>query len=168
MSGAGSLKVPAKLNRRLIWKYAAVVVTLVAAAVVSVGLTELYFSYQDSKRALTRVEQDKASTAATSIEQQIQEILRELEAVAQPTVDRGAAGLAERNEDFQRLLDREKFVSQLTYLDATGKERVRTSPLETDRIGSGIDFSRTPKFIRARADQPPISDASTSSAPSLT
>jgi ABC-type uncharacterized transport system substrate-binding protein len=34
-----------------------VVVALVAAAVVSVGLTELYFSYQDSKRALSRVEQ---------------------------------------------------------------------------------------------------------------
>ena len=66
----------ARPNRRLIWKYAAVVVTLVAAAVLSVGLTELYFSYQDSKKALTRVERDKASSAATSIEQRMQEILR--------------------------------------------------------------------------------------------
>ena len=31
---------------RLIWKYTAVVVTLVVAAVLSVGLTELYFSSQ--------------------------------------------------------------------------------------------------------------------------
>ena len=83
-------KPPARPHRRLIWKYTAVVVALVAAAIVSVGLTELYFSYQDSKRALTRVERDKASSAATSIEQQMQEILRELEAVAQPTVARAS------------------------------------------------------------------------------
>ena len=82
------MKAPARLHRRLIWKYAAVVVTLVAVAIVAVGLTELYFSYQDSQRTLTRIEQDKASAAATSIEQQMQELLRELEAVAQPTVAR--------------------------------------------------------------------------------
>ena len=59
-------------HRRLIWKYAAVVVLLVAAAIVSVGLTELYFTYQDSKRAVTRVERDKAAAAATAIEQRMQ------------------------------------------------------------------------------------------------
>jgi two-component system, NtrC family, sensor kinase len=147
------VEAPARPHRRLIWKYTAVVVTLVAAAVVSVGLTELYFTYQDSKRALTRVEQDKASTAATSIEQQIQEILRELEAVAQPTVGKGTAGLAERNQDFQRLFGREKLVGQLSYLDSTGKERVRTSPLELDRINSGIDRSRSDAFTGARSEQ---------------
>jgi signal transduction histidine kinase len=143
----------ARPHRRLIWKYTVVVVTLVTAAIVSVGLTELYFSYQDSKTALSRVERDKASSAATSIEQLMQEILLELESVAQPTVETGAAGLTERNQDFHRLLEREKFVSQLSYLDSTGKERVRTSPLEFDRIGGGIDLSRSAKFIRARAEQ---------------
>jgi signal transduction histidine kinase len=140
-------------HRRLIWKYTAVVVALVAAGIVSVGLTELYFSYQDSKRALTRVERDKASSAATFIEQLMQDILRQLEGVAQPTVEKGAAGLAERNQDFQRLLDREEPVSQLSYLDAAGKEQVRTHPLEIDRIGRGTDLSRSPKFARARADE---------------
>jgi signal transduction histidine kinase len=130
-----------------------VVVTLVATAIVSVGLTELYFTYQDSKRTLSSVEQDKASSAATSIEQQLQEILRGLEAVAQPTVEHGAAGLAERRQDFQRVLDREEFVSELSYLDATGKERVRTSSLEVDRIDSGDDLSTSAKFVRARAEQ---------------
>jgi two-component system, NtrC family, sensor kinase len=147
------VEAPARPHRRLIWKYTAVVVTLVAAAIVSVGLTELYFSYQDSKSALTRVEQDKASSAATFIEQQIQDILRQLEGVAQPTVEKGAAGLTERNQDFHRLLDRDELVSQLTYLDSTGKEQVRTHPLEIDRIGRGIDRSRNPAFIRARAAQ---------------
>jgi hypothetical protein len=92
------VEAPARPHRRLIWKYTAVVVALVAAASVSVGLTELYFSYQDSKRALTRVERDKAAVAAAAIEQQMQDVRRELEALAQPTEDKGAAGLTERNE----------------------------------------------------------------------
>jgi two-component system, NtrC family, sensor kinase len=144
---------PARPHRRLIWKYTAVVVTLVAAAIVSVGLTELYFSYQDSKRALTGVERDKASSAATFVEQLMQDILRQLEAVAQPTDRNGAAGLTERNQDFIRLLEREELVSQLSYLDSTGKEQVRTHPLEIDRIGRGTDLSRSPEFVRARAEE---------------
>ena len=125
--------------------------TLVAAAVVSVGLTELYFSYQDSKKALTRFERDKASSAATSIEQLVQNLLLELEAVAQPTAASGTAGLKQRNEDFHRLLDRDSSVSRVSYVDASGSEQVRTSALETDRIRSGTDLSRSPKFLAARA-----------------
>ena len=152
MMGGRSVEAPARPHRRLIWKYAVVVVTLVAAAIVSVGLTELYFSYQDSKRALTRVERDKASSAAISIEQLTQKLLLELDAVAQPPTEQGAAGLKERNDDFHRLLDRDELVSQLSYLDASGKEQVRTSPLELDRIGKGPDLSGSAKFIRARAE----------------
>jgi signal transduction histidine kinase len=144
---------PARPHRRLIWKYTTVVVALVAAASLSVGLTELYFSYQDSKRALTRVAQDRAASAAGAIEQEMQDVLRALEALAQPTEDRGEAGLTERKQDFHRLLGREKLVSELSYLDATGKERVRASSLKLDRIDSGIDFSATEKFRRARSDE---------------
>jgi two-component system, NtrC family, sensor kinase len=147
-----SVEAPVRPHRRLIWKYAVVVVTLVAAAIISVGLTELYFSYHDSKKALTRVERDKALSAATSIEQLMQKLSLELDAVAQPTIKQGAAGLAERKQDFHRLLDHEEFVSQLSYLDSTGKEQVRTSPLEIDRIRSRIDFSRRAEFLRARAE----------------
>jgi hypothetical protein len=39
---------PPRFHHRLIWKNTAVVVLLVAAAIVSVGITELYFSYEDS------------------------------------------------------------------------------------------------------------------------
>ena len=109
--------------------------------------------YQDGKRALTRFERNKASTAATVIEQEVQAILRQLEGVAQPTDARGRAGLTERKQDFHRLLEREELVSQLSYLDSNGKEQVRTNPLEVDRIGRGTDFSRNPKFTRARADE---------------
>ena len=88
----------------------------------------------------------------------MQDVVRELEALAQPTTDRGSAGLTERNQDFHRLLSRDKLVSELSYLDATGKERVRVSPLELDRTDSGIDFSGSNAFVRARAAQRYVGD----------
>jgi signal transduction histidine kinase len=145
---------PAQPHRRLIWKYTAVVVTLVAAAVVAVGLTELYFSSRDIKREVTRVEQDKASTAALSIQQLMGGLVRELDGIAQPTVAKGAAGFRERNQDFHQLLYHEKLISRLTYLDGNGKEQVRTSPLELDRIGRGVDRSDSAEFLRTRAGRP--------------
>ena len=54
---------PTPPRHRLVWKYTVVVVVLVAAAIVSVGVSELYFSYEDGKRALTEVEADKAAAA---------------------------------------------------------------------------------------------------------
>ena len=144
---------PARPHRRLIWKYTAVVVALVAAAVVSVGLTELYFSYQDSKRALTRVERDQAFSAAASIEQRMQDVVGELDALAQPTVETGKAGLIERKQAFHGLFLRDKLISELSYLDASGRERVRASPLKLDRVNSGRDFSGAEEFVRARSQQ---------------
>jgi two-component system, NtrC family, sensor kinase len=144
---------PARPHRRLIWKYTAVVVTLVAAATISVGLTELYFSSQDIKRAVTRVEQDKASSASISIAQETRTLIRELESVAQPTVGKGRLGIEERNQDFQRVLDREPLISALTYLDGNGKEQVRSSQFDPVRRGSGIDLSARPQFVQARANQ---------------
>jgi two-component system NtrC family sensor kinase len=146
------MEAPVRPHRRLKWKYTGVVVALVAAAVLSLGLTELYFSYQDTKRALTGVERDKAFTAATSIEQLMQELVLELESVAQPTTASGAAGLDEWRQDLNRLLARKDFFSELRYLDAAGREQVRVDPLKVDRIGGGVDLSQSAAFRRARAE----------------
>jgi signal transduction histidine kinase len=129
-----------------------VVVALVAAAVVSVGLTELYFSYQDSKRALSRVEQDKAALAATSLAQRMDEVVTELEALANPTSATGLEGLEEREQDFDALRTRLPPVRELTYLDAAGIERVRVALDTPNSLDSGNDRSRTPAFARTRTE----------------
>jgi two-component system, NtrC family, sensor kinase len=123
-------------------------VTLVAAAIVSVGLTELYFSYQDSKRTITRAEREKASSVAVSIEQFIERTVEELDAVAT------TAPARERRRDFEHLLDRDERITRLTYLDARGKEQVFTSRLEIGRLGSGRDGSQSPAFLRAQGHSP--------------
>jgi two-component system, NtrC family, sensor kinase len=83
----------------------------------------------------------------------VQNLLLELDTVAQPTAVSGGPGRRQRNQDFHRLLDRDSSISRVSYLDAGGLEQVRTSALDTDRLGGGADFSRSPEFLVARARQ---------------
>ncbi len=95
---------------------------LVAAAIISVGIMEFYFSYEDSKRAVAGAEADKASSAAISIRQFIQGLEGDLEGVAQP-ISGDSAGKG-RERSFKNLLLRQRAISALTYLDAAGRECV--------------------------------------------
>ena len=125
---------PARPHRRLVWKYVAVVGTLVAAAIVSVGISEFWFSYEDSKRAVTEAEADKASSAAISIRQFIHELADDLDGVARPIPD-DAAGTG-RQQVFRNLLLRQRAITGLTYLDATGRACVQAYSTEVDKIDS--------------------------------
>ena len=107
---------PTRPRRRLIWRYAAVVVTLVATAIVSVGVSEFYFSYQDTQKQVTATEADKASAAAVSISQFVSDLLGSLQQGAT------AAGLNsnDRYDAFERVLLRRGRSMRSTYLDANG------------------------------------------------
>jgi two-component system, NtrC family, sensor kinase len=150
---------PARPHRRLVWKYVAVVGTVVAAAIMSVGVSEFWFSYEDSKRAVTEAEADKASSAAISIRQFIQHLGDDLDAVAGSIPD-DASG-QDRKRSFQNLFLRQPAISSLTYLDATGMACVHTYSKEVDKIDSltcDVDGSDAEAFRRARAEQRYIGD----------
>ena len=132
----------------------AVVGVLVAAGIISVGISESWFSYQDSQRAVTEAEADKASSAAISIRQFIEELENDLDAVAQPIP--GDAGGPEREQSFTNLFLRQRAISALTYLDATGTACVHAYSKEVDEIDSLTcegDRSDSEEFRRARAEQ---------------
>ncbi len=125
---------PARPHRRLVWKYVAVVGTLVAAAIISVGISEFWFSYEDSKRAVTEAEADKASSAAISIRQFIQQLGDDLDDVTQ-SIPGDPAG-TDRERSFMDLFLRQGAISALTYLDATGTACVHAYSNEVDEINS--------------------------------
>jgi signal transduction histidine kinase len=141
-------------HHRLIWKYTLVVVVLVTAAVLSVGLSAAYFAYEDSKRAVTGVEADKASSAAVSIGQFVEDILDDLAGVAQPTLD---PTHLEQVQRYRGLLGRQRLLSKLTYYDASGRACVRVYSFEMDEVdtwGCGSDRADPQSFSRARTGQP--------------
>ncbi len=138
-------------RRRLIRKYVALVAALVVAALLTSGLTELYFSYQDNKDTLTRIQSEKARSAAASIDQYLDTILVQLRGVARSPRDPGAGGMEERELNYVRLFARVPGVSQVAYLDGAGREQLRKSRYELTTRGSGDDYSADPRFVAARS-----------------
>src|SRR5436190_8027166 len=120
-------------HQRLIWKYALVVVVLVTVAVGSVGLSESYFAYEDSKRAVTGAEADKAASAAVSIGQFVEEILGDLDTVAEPTID---PTYQEQVRRYRGLLGHQSLLSTLTYFDAAGRACVHVYSVEADKVNT--------------------------------
>jgi len=130
-----------------------VVVVLVAAAIVSVGVSELYFSYEDGKRALTEVEADKAAAAAVSISQLLQGILDDLDSVADPKVDGPLL--------FPRLVGRQRLLSELMYLDGNGRDCVHAYSFEANEINTSVcdgDGLDRPELVGTRGRRPYFGD----------
>ncbi len=140
-----------KARGRLFRKYVVTIVVLVSGALLTSGIIELYFSYQENKTALIGVQREKAIGAASKIEAFIKEIEHQIGWTTQPQLVAPSAALDQRRFDFLRLLRQVLAITEISYLDATGKEQLRVSRLAMDVVGSQIDFSRDPKFREAKA-----------------
>jgi signal transduction histidine kinase/CheY-like chemotaxis protein len=151
---------------RLFWKYLVVLLLLVGGVLIASSLVELYFSYQETKHVIVRIEREKASTAAVQIEQFVKEIERQVRGTTHgASEEAGGAGgalsgpggglavlLAEQRElDFLRLLRNVPAITEIRHLDVSGKEQLLVSRLALDAVGSGEDFSREAKFTAARS-----------------
>ena len=62
---------------RLVRKYALLFIVLIGVALVVNSTLDFWFSYQENKGALVRVQRDKADAAAQRIEQFVDEIERQ-------------------------------------------------------------------------------------------
>jgi signal transduction histidine kinase/DNA-binding response OmpR family regulator len=124
---------------------------LVGGVLVASSLIEIYFSYQENKTTLVRIEREKAVAAATTIEQFVKEIERQLRWSTQYLVDAPAEALEQRELDYLRLLRHVPAIAELSHLDLAGKEELKVSRLAMDVIGSQADFSQEPKFLEAKS-----------------
>ncbi|MBI2554546.1 MAG: GAF domain-containing protein, partial [Candidatus Rokubacteria bacterium] len=140
-----------KPRGRLFRKYVVLFVTLVSGALVTSGLVEIYFSYQENKTALGRIQREKAQAAASKIEQFIKEIERQIGWTTQAQWGARSMALDQRRFDYLRLLKQSPAVTEISQLDTAGKEQLRVSRLAMDVAGSQTDFSQEPKFVEAKA-----------------
>jgi signal transduction histidine kinase len=134
---------------RLFRKYVVLFATVVSAVLLASGALEIYFSYQEAKAALAAVQREKALAAATRIELFVREIERQLGWTTHPLMARGAAALEQRRIDYFRLLRQVPAITELSHLDATGREQIRVSRLAMDVVGSEVDYSGDPRFREA-------------------
>jgi signal transduction histidine kinase len=134
---------------RLFLKYVALFVAVVAAALLSNGIFEVFFYYREHKTSLIRIQHEQAEAAAAKISQFVKEIQSQLGWTTQLPWSAGSP--EQRRFDALRLLRQVPAVTELAQVDSTGKERLRISRLAMDVIDSGLDLSKDPKFTEAIA-----------------
>jgi signal transduction histidine kinase len=137
------------IGSRLFRKYVALFVAVVCVALLTNGLFEIWFSYQENKQALTRIQREQAEAAAAKIGQFIKDIEGQIGWTTQ--LPWTASALEQRRFDALRLLRQVPAITELAQLDSSGKEQLRVSRLAMDAVGVGTDFSKDPKFTEAVA-----------------
>jgi signal transduction histidine kinase len=139
----------AKIRSRLFTKYVALFVAVVGVALLSNGIFEVFFYYQEHKASLIRIQHEQAEAAAAKIGQFIKEIESQLGWTTQ--LPWSATLMEQRRFDALRLLRQVPAITELAEVDGEGKERLRVSRLDMDAIDSGLDLSKDPKFTEAVA-----------------
>src|SRR5581483_5066524 len=134
---------------RLFRKYVVPFVAVVLLALLSNGMLEIYFAYQENKSALAQIQREKALAAAFRIEAFVKEIERQMSWTTQPHLA-ATAGLQERRLDYVRLLRQVPAITEVAYLDPQGREQLRLSRLAMDVLGGGVDRSAEPRFTETR------------------
>src|SRR6201981_4027901 len=145
-----------RVRSRLFIKYVVLFVAVVAIALLSNGIFEVFFYYREHKAALIRIQHEQAEAAAAKISQFIKEIESQLGWTTQlpwtavaPAEQKRA--LEQRRVDALRLLRQVPAITELAQVDSTGHERLRVSRLAMDVVDSGVDLSKEPKFTEAVA-----------------
>jgi hypothetical protein len=149
VQGVASESTGTKIRSRLFTKYVALFVAVVAVALLSNGIFEVFFYYREHKASLIRIQHEQAEAAAAKISQFIKEIESQLGWTTQ--LPWSAGSLDNRRFDALRLLRQVPAITELAQIDSTGKERLRVSRLAMDVVDSGLDLSKDPKFTEAVA-----------------
>ena len=140
-------RAPLRIN--LFLKYVALVVAVVLIALLTNGAFDVWFSYQEYKGSLIRIQREQAEAAAAKIGQFIHEIEAQVGWTTQ--LPWSASTLEQRRFDASRLLRQVPAITELSQIDATGHEQLRVSRLAMDVVGSETDYSHDPKFTEAVA-----------------
>ncbi|HEY3064086.1 MAG TPA: ATP-binding protein [Chloroflexota bacterium] len=132
-------------------KYMLIFVVLVSGALLTSGLLEIYFSYQENQASLIGLQREKALGAAGRIEVFVQEVER-LIAGASPTgVGGPLVSVEQRRNDLLRLIRQAPAVTEVSYLDASGREQGFASRLNLNAFGSQKDRSAEAAFLSAKS-----------------
>jgi signal transduction histidine kinase len=139
------------MKRGLFLKYVVLFVGLVTGVLLINAALDLYFVYQDNRRASIEVQKEKAEAAAQKIESFVREIEHQLGWVTQ--VQWAALPVEQRHLDYVRLLRQVPAITELMQIDPQGHEQLRVSRLSMDMMASNIDRSTEPAFVEAMANR---------------
>jgi signal transduction histidine kinase len=140
------------VKRGLFLKYIVLFVGLVSGVLVINSALDLYFVYQDNRRASIDVQREKAEAASQKVESFVREIEHQIGWVAYPQW--ATLPVEQRRFEYVRLLRQVPAITELTQLDRNGHEQLKVSRLSMDVVGSDIDRSAEPAFREAAPNKP--------------
>ena len=135
----------------LFFKYVVLFVGLVTGVLVINAALDLYFVYQENRRASIEVQREKAESAAQRVESFVREIERQIGWVAYAQF--AALPAEQRRFDYVRLMRQVPAITELVQLDRQGREQLLVSRLSMDAVGAGTDRSKEPAFVEAMANK---------------
>src|SRR5260370_36725513 len=139
------------MKRGLFLKYVVLFVGLVTGVLVINAALDLYFVYQDNRRASIEVEKGRAEAAAEKVEWFGREIERQLGWVTE--AQWAALPVEQRRFDYVRLLRQVPAHTELVHTDGQGDEQLRVSRLSMDMVGSNLDRATEPGVVEAMANR---------------
>lgn len=131
-------------------KYVVYFAVLVTTTLLASGLSGMYFSYQENVAALVELQHEKAIGTAYKIEEYLKEIEHEIGWTTMPQAFPDITVIDQRRVDYLKLLRQVPAITEIGYLDANGKEKLRISRLAMDVVGSDEDFSQEPRFTETK------------------
>lgn len=140
-------------HNRLFRKYFAYFVVMVCGVLLVSGAVALNFSYQETRATLTAVHREKALSAAIRIEQFVRDIEQNIAWTEAPRSRRPHSN-NERYVDFLKLLRRTPAITDVTWVDRTGREQIKASRLTMDRLDAGKDMSQDVRFLSPQPGKP--------------
>jgi signal transduction histidine kinase len=135
---------------RLVRHYFLISVVLISGGLITSGLVELYFRYQESWDQLTRLQYEIASSAAFKIERFIQEIEQMMRATtkSREVTERGLS--PEYHFELRRLLVISRAITEVVAIDSEGMARVAASRFTTVLPRGERNHAGSPAFQQAR------------------
>lgn len=124
-------------------------VAVVSAALIANGAFEIWFSYQEQKNLLFRIQHEQAQAVAARITGFVKEIENQM--AWSTLVPWDAGTFQDWRFDAVRLLRQAPAVTEVAQLDASGRELFRISRQAIDVVASGLDHSHEPFFVEAIA-----------------
>ena len=142
---------PLFLRSGLFRKYALLIGGLVSGVLVLAGSLEMYFSYPEQKFALLQLQREKAAGAAAVIERFSEETLAQMGWLTHAAYLDSEAALLQRRQDLQRILRQVPEITEITFIDASGFERLSVSRVAIDELDRRTDFSGRQSFTTAKS-----------------
>jgi signal transduction histidine kinase/ActR/RegA family two-component response regulator len=134
----------------LLWKYLVSLLAVVVVPLIGYTATQVWFSTTGHRDALRQLQRANVKSAAIQITQFVRDIERQLRWVTHLSWSEGTSD--QIRLDAFRTLRQSPPITDLTVLDAQGRERLFVSRVSIDRIDAGTDWTGREAYERARAN----------------